>query len=41
MADAKVATKTPESDAAEETKADLIAGDAPAQSSASLGLGVR
>ncbi len=40
MADPEVATKAPESDAAEKTKASLIPGDTPAQSGASLGLGV-
>jgi hypothetical protein len=38
MADPEVATKAPESDAAEETKASVIPGDTPAQSGASLGV---
>jgi hypothetical protein len=38
MADPEVATKAPESDAAEESKASLIPGDTLAQSGASLGV---
>jgi hypothetical protein len=38
MADPEVATKAPESDAAEETKASLFPGDTPAQKGASLGV---
>ena len=41
MSDSEVATKAPESDAAEESKneASLVPGDTPAQSGASLGVG--
>lgn len=38
MADPEVATKAPESDAVEETKASLFPGDTPAQKGASLGV---
>jgi hypothetical protein len=38
MSDPEVATRAPESDAAEESKASLIPGDTPVQSSGSLGV---
>lgn len=41
MADPEVATKAPESDATEETSGSFIPGDTPAQTGASMGLGVR
>jgi hypothetical protein len=40
MADPEVATKAPESDVSEQVPASIIPGDTPAQSGASMGLGV-
>jgi hypothetical protein len=40
MAEPEVATKAPESDATEQIPASVFPGDTPAQSGASMGLGV-